>query len=338
MPHRDHDRTTASAETSPARRPLVPRLLRPALVLPAAVLAVAGTCVTALTTYGHHHPVPAHPASAAPHVVVALERLARVAGVSDTHGRGAGVPVGEDQFVYTRSVIRSNTGAFGGRPRLNARRTRETWETQGTRPVLRTGTLRESGKGAALPGLLPVVGGVPIGPGVFHPTYRWLGSLPTEPGALLMALGKQMPGSFQDEPKEQALFDAIGAVVGQWMPPSRTAAFHRAMAGIPGVRVVPDVVDAAGRHGVGVTRTEPGDPTRTEYVFDPRTGAYLGSNAYFATYDGPDILFGSEAIVQHAVVDHDGESPRTHPSDTVQARRSAGRTAAAAPFPAGQYT
>ncbi|MEU6415114.1 CU044_5270 family protein [Microbispora sp. NPDC046933] len=56
--------------------------------------------------------------------------------------------------------------------------------------------------------------------------------------------------------------------------PSLTAALFRIAARIDGITMVPDAVDAAGRHGIGVTIEE--DYTRTELIFDKSTYRYLG--------------------------------------------------------------
>ncbi|MFG1823845.1 CU044_5270 family protein [Microbispora bryophytorum] len=56
--------------------------------------------------------------------------------------------------------------------------------------------------------------------------------------------------------------------------PSLTAALFRIAAEVDGITMVPDAVDAAGRHGIGVTLEE--DYTRTELIFDKSTYHYLG--------------------------------------------------------------
>ncbi|WP_170843212.1 hypothetical protein [Streptomyces oceani] len=48
------------------------------------------------------------------------------------------------------------------------------------------------------------------------------------------------------------------------------------------MRKVPDVVDAAGRHGVGITLKDTAYATRDVWIFDPDSFAYLGSRGYLA--------------------------------------------------------
>ena len=67
-------------------------------------------------------------------------------------------------------------------------------------------------------------------------------------------------------------------------PPRLVAALYRAAAFIPGVRIVPNTVDAAGRPGIGVTlssRPGPGRPrptraTRIDWIFDRQSYRFLG--------------------------------------------------------------
>ncbi|MFJ1745457.1 hypothetical protein ACIOJD_04340 [Streptomyces sp. NPDC088116] len=69
------------------------------------------------------------------------------------------------------------------------------------------------------------------------------------------------------------------------MPPARSAALYRAAAKIPGVVVIPDAVDAAGRHGVAVARANEGE--RQELIFDKETKQFLGGRIV-AVEDLPD--------------------------------------------------
>ena len=86
------------------------------------------------------------------------------------------------------------------------------------------------------------------------------------------------------------------------MPPRVSAALFRAAALIPGVTVVPNAVDVAGRPGVAVAMAD-----RTggeEWVFSKDTFKFLGEL---------DIahgkVVGGSAILQRAFVDHVGQLP-----------------------------
>ncbi|MEV5173665.1 hypothetical protein AB0L10_21835 [Streptomyces flaveolus] len=76
--------------------------------------------------------------------------------------------------------------------------------------------------------------------------------------------------------------------------------------------VVPDAVDAAGRHGVAIARKDPDNPTRDEWIFDRRTHEFLGERSV-ATEDYPGVKKGQvtsdTAVLRRAVVDRAGQRP-----------------------------
>ncbi|MEU8175368.1 CU044_5270 family protein [Microbispora hainanensis] len=76
-------------------------------------------------------------------------------------------------------------------------------------------------------------------------------------------------------PEHLRFWGAVGNLVRDSVfRPALTAALFRIAAGIDGITIVPDIVDAAGRHGIGVTMEE--DYARTELIFDKSTYRYLG--------------------------------------------------------------
>ncbi|GAA3298451.1 hypothetical protein GCM10020295_33980 [Streptomyces cinereospinus] len=86
--------------------------------------------------------------------------------------------------------------------------------------------------------------------------YRHLQTLPTDPYAMYAWLSSVSSGGSS---KEDATFVLVGDLAREsLMPPAQAAALYRAAARIPGVFVVEDAVDAAGRHGVAVARIEGG--------------------------------------------------------------------------------
>ncbi|MEU0028502.1 CU044_5270 family protein [Streptomyces sp. NPDC006335] len=294
----DHD--TASA-------PRRSRFLRPAVLLPLASAALAGALLVTLSVDGRS-PADGTTASAtAPGASVTLNRIATAAMASDT------IRVRDDQFVYVRRLDRSNTGTFGGPVRLGALHTEESWTSQDPGPLRVTGWLRSSGKDAIMPDrLLPIESTDPVPAGVFHPTYRWLASLPTDPDALLRRLYKEAR-PVEGESRDQAVFSLIGDLIsGTVMPPANAAAFYRAAARLPGVREIPDAVDAAGRHGIAITLDDTGFATRHEWIFDKETLALLGSRFYITDPDRgitTEALAGTSAVMETAVVDTKGEVP-----------------------------
>lgn len=277
------------------------RFARPAVFIPLVSAALAGVLVTTLTTGGHT------PATETPSASVTLHRIATAAMTSDA------IRVRDDQFVYVRTLDRSNKGSFSGPVELGALHTEERWTAQDPGPLRITGWLRASGKDAIMPGrLIPIESSDPVPVGVAHPTYRWLASLPTDPDALLARLYKEAR-PVEGESRDQAVFSLIGDLIGGTvMPPATMAAFYRAAARLPGVREIPDAVDAAGRHGIAITLDDTGFATREEWIFDKKTLALLGSRFYLTDPDRgitTEALAGTSAVMETAVVDSKGETP-----------------------------
>ncbi|MFG2027007.1 CU044_5270 family protein [Streptomyces sp. NPDC048825] len=303
MEHIDHDRTPSTQARPTPRR----RLARGVVLLPLASMALAGALIITLST-SDDTSAPVTRAAGANSASATLNRIAVAAMATDA------TPVKDGQFVYVESLIRSNEGTFDGPVRLSALHKWETWTSQDPGPVTRTGWLRESGKGAVMSGqLLPIENPDPVQAGIEHPTYKWLASLPTDPEALLDMLYAQTRVN-EGESKEQAVFSEIGGLVSNAiMPPANASAFYKAAAKIPGVREIPDAVDAAGRHGIAITREDASSATRDEWIFDKDTLAFLGSRSYITKDEvkgiTSDTLSGTSAIMKRTVVDRQGEAP-----------------------------
>ncbi|MFF4398244.1 CU044_5270 family protein [Streptomyces sp. NPDC001480] len=287
------------------------KLLRPAVLLPAASMALAGALVVTLSGGGGSTPkdgsVAAGPAGAHG-ASVTLGRIAAAAMETDTS------PVQDGQLVYVKTLLRANKGTFEGPVKLGALHTSEEWTVQKPGPVKTAGWLKETGRDAVMPGeTIPIEeGGAPVPAGWNRPTYKWLASLPTDPDALLRLVYSKTKAD-ETESHDQAAFDKIGDLLsGTVMPAANTAAFYEAAAKIPGVTELPDVTDAAGRHGLGITREDPRSVIRDVWIFDKHSLAYLGARSYI-TKDRkkeprPTTLFGVTAVMERAVVDHrDGE-------------------------------
>ncbi|MDX3236053.1 CU044_5270 family protein [Streptomyces sp. ME03-5709C] len=304
----DHD-DSHSAGRSPApsrRRP--PRL---ALALPAMALALVGALVVTASG-GDHGSAPSGTTASSParanSATVTLDRIAAAAMKTDV------TRVREDQFVYVRRLARENKGTFNGPVVLGAAHREESWTAQKPGPSTSTGWLRSSGKDAVMPGqLLPSTFPTPVRPGLWYPTYAWLASLPADGDALLELLYAQTAvdrGESQDEAVFRTIGDLLGSVI---MPPATASALYKAVAKVPGVTWIPDAVDAAGRHGIGITHRDGGSATRSVLVFDKDTLAYIGSQAYFinggAKGSAGDVLYGIDAVVERGVVDRPGEVP-----------------------------
>jgi hypothetical protein len=116
--------------------------------------------------------------------------------------------------------------------------------------------------------------GPPMIQGVSYPD---LPSLPTDPDRLLKALYDYQRKHYGVGGAESwpATFRMIAEMLGNLLvPPDLQAALFQAMARIPGVTVVQDTVDAAGRRGMALALVD--DQVRFEVILEKGTYRYLG--------------------------------------------------------------
>lgn len=141
------------------------------------------------------------------------------------------------------------------------------------------------------------------------PTPDFMAGLPRDPEALRdRLLADQWRGENEAWGALSAVSDAIhtGRV-----PADLSAAFFRALALVPGVEVVPGVVDLAGRTGVAISAG--GSGATEQLIFDRDTGAYLGMRTLLDEADPAHdleagVVFGTETM-ETAVVDRLGQVP-----------------------------
>ncbi|MFE0424381.1 CU044_5270 family protein [Streptomyces sp. NPDC058953] len=262
------------------------RWTRPALTAAVAVVAAVVT-LTVLPADG------ASPRAASPEAAALLEGAALA-----TKSQRLPDGIRDDQFVYIRSKVGWMAYTDGGGSGeasvvVDPVRKREVWlSIDGTRP----GLLREPGG----PGTLV------LDPSTPHPNntdYRNLQTLPTDPDEMFRWLRKNADG---DKPVDQQTFTLVGDLIGEsLLPPDVAAALFRAAAKIPGVELVEDSVDAAGRKGVAVARED--DGIREELIFDLATKTYLGEREVAVKDLGPGLeegtVVGRSAILERTVVD-----------------------------------
>ncbi len=235
------------------------------------------------------------------------------------------VPARPDQYVFIESVenYRGETFDCDGKADQShctaqrdpaSRRLRQVWL-----PVdgAHDGLLRdrpEQGSAAwnetPLPACQPDTSGVSRSPGtqsanqpvaVCGASGAYLVDAPTDPTAMTEYLRKKA-----SQPAGEAeLFTAAGDLIREtYVPPASLAALFRAVAAIPGITVVQDAVDAAGRHGISVGID--GHGYRNELIFDRTTFAYLGSRAVALQDSGAvkkGTVDGQSAQLRIAIVD-----------------------------------
>jgi hypothetical protein len=114
-----------------------------------------------------------------------------------------------------------------------------------------------------------------FGPGGL--SYEDLARLPTDPVALVAVIRERAART--QVPIDDEMFVVIGDLLRQQgAPPAVRAALYKIAAGIPGVELIGDARDHAGRQGVAVAKTSTytGLRQRNVLIFDPRTSALLG--------------------------------------------------------------
>ncbi|MGW1108474.1 CU044_5270 family protein [Streptomyces sp. NPDC002540] len=304
----------------------------------AAIPLAAGAMALALATGGvlGQHPA-AEPGSAmtsgpsergtnATPAAVLLDRIATVAASKSTPA------VRNDQYVYIVSkVAYSSQDAKDPVMRLDKPHLRQIWiSVDGTRPGLlrengqdtelgtghegdvvsegdgRTTVRRANGTDSERPVTVPDKG-TPT-PSLNSPTYRYLESLPTDPDALLKKVYDETKGAGPGP--DQEAFVTIGDLLREQLaPPKVSAALYKAAAKIPGVTVVNDAVDAAGRRGVAVARVHDGE--RTEWLFDKHSLEFLGERSVMIK-DTPWAKAGqitaTTAVLSRSVTDKPGQT------------------------------
>ncbi|WP_328877588.1 CU044_5270 family protein [Streptomyces sp. NBC_00299] len=288
-----HEQTSAT-DTSPAAS--AHRSLRRRLTLVAAPLALAvavGLGVTAVDSADDDKSgTPAAGTTAGFHgsATQLLDQIALAAA-----NRPAAT-VGDDQYIYTKSQgsaaelgVEFNDPAELAKRKGTSRSEQykgavrsEQWDSvDGKRSGLR--------KGVAVADPSKEMTMAMYGTGYL--TFRQLQALPTDPDALLNKLygDTRMPPNRR---LEITLANIRGIIDNATLLPDLSAALYRAVAKLPGARVVDHVRDAAGREGVGLTFE--GAPGST-WVFDSSSLVYLGTTKI--------------ALLDIGVADKKGEPP-----------------------------
>jgi hypothetical protein len=109
--------------------------------------------------------------------------------------------------------------------------------------------------------------------------YPSLAALPTDPDALLRWVYAQDGAKPGSQGSYESAFGTLGVILRENLLPPRTeAAIFRAMKKIPGVTLVDNAADAAGRRAIALGRTTEGW-LHEEVLLDPKSYAYLGERA-----------------------------------------------------------
>ncbi|MCX4572671.1 CU044_5270 family protein [Streptomyces sp. NBC_01571] len=303
--------TGAQTQPSPAAKRGMPRWSL--IAAPAAALAVAAAVAVSVTGSGTgptddsvamSSVITVQPASA--HGATAF-----LSQVADAAGKQKTPTVGAHQFIYVKSKVgfthQVKQRTIGGPAKLDAVHQRQVWLAA---DPSKNGLIHEGGQNTTIhnsgPGIVnPHAAAQPPRPG----TVPQIASLSTNPDTLLKQIYTATRG--QAPGKDAAAFNWVGDTVSESIVPGNVAsAIWRAAAKIPGVVLVKDATDAAGRHGEAIAHVSNGE--RTEYIFDRNTHLFLGERSYLVK-DTPEgkagMLTGTSAILSRAVVNKIGDLP-----------------------------
>jgi len=275
----------------------VNRWLRPAIAAAAVATAAAVTVVLLPSSDGST--VSAPPSRA---TVALLEDIALAAEHDDALGT-----IRDDQWVYVDSKVSYSQSAEGVKTKIPPLHRFESWESvDGTR----AGLYRETGRGQWTGEAAPKPG--ELGYEV-STNYRHLSTLPTDADEMYDWLRETAP-KYSGQETDQAMFVRAGDLIRNTIvPPEVNAALFRAVARIPGVTVIDNAVDAAGRSGIAIARKDPDNPSRDEWIFDKKTHEFLGEREVATSDWSGGVKKGdvtsNTAILDRAVVDKAGQRP-----------------------------
>ncbi|MET7312306.1 CU044_5270 family protein [Streptomyces sp. NPDC005571] len=236
-----------------------------------------------------------------------VERIAAAASASKTPEPGPG------QYIYIKSKVSyllvSHTDAYKSKNWVQPLHIREVWNS----PDGKQGWLDE-------PGYQPK-GGITLNSDVERtlggPSYDYLKTLPTDPDALLKKIYKETKG--QGNSPDQQAFTTVGDLLKEQLAPANlNAALYRAAGKIPGVVLVDHAKDAAGRDGISLAHVDQQSGDRTEWIFDPKTYAYLGSRGVQVKQVDdikPGTVLERTAVLERAVVDAQKQRPGAQGAD-----------------------
>ncbi|MGW7237441.1 CU044_5270 family protein [Streptomyces sp. NPDC054804] len=309
----------------PADRPRTRRLRlpRPAIALPALAAALAGVVVAGVAASGGGDGVKDEGVATGPALTTTvgaatskgvpqlLDRIA-LAAADTSHP-----DVKPGQYVYIESksadtfLKSTDDGTTLAGHELH---TRQVWKSaDGTKGWLIDPAVNDGSEGETLS--LPDEQGNTPKASLNAPSYDYLARLTTDPDALLAKIYQETKG--QGNSPDQEAFTTIGDLLGESYPPAKLyPALFKAAAKIPGVVVVDDAVDAAGRHGVAVARLDETSGEREEWIFDRKSDVFLGERSVQVKRNsGADALIKpgtvtfTNAVMVRAVVDGIRQTP-----------------------------
>jgi hypothetical protein len=110
-----------------------------------------------------------------------------------------------------------------------------------------------------------------------QPTPAFLAGLPRDPAALYARLRADTKGHGRD-PDAEVLVYATDALRTGLVPADVRAALYRAVAHLPGLKIVDHQANLDGRQGVALGMSDGGGGTQ-QIIFDPATGQFIGERS-----------------------------------------------------------
>ncbi|MEU9189622.1 CU044_5270 family protein [Streptomyces sp. NPDC048484] len=318
--NQQEERMAASAAPAKARRF---RLPRPAITLPAMAAAVAAAVVAGVVTSGgggaEDGGLATGPALTTDLGTVTTSGVPKLLDqISLAAAEGEHPTVKPGQYIYVESKTADTfLKTVDDKTSLASHELhrRQIWNSpDGAKGWLIDPAVNDSSEGETLS--LPDEQGNALEEGLNHPSYDYLANLTTDPDKLLDTIYKETKG--QGNSPDQQAFSTIGDLLGESYPPAELySALFRTAAKIPGVVVVDDVVDAAGRHGVAVARLDEASGQREEWIFDKKSHVFLGERTVQVrqlkgkeeALIKPGTVMFTSAILNRAVVDGMKQTP-----------------------------
>ncbi|MFI7470200.1 CU044_5270 family protein [Nonomuraea sp. NPDC049646] len=287
---------------APAPRPgrswrSAPPIRRVALVGAMAVLLTGGIIVTQTSLGGSDPRTPGHLLAAPPADAKALLTLAARAAAD----RPDTVPV-RGQYVHTKTLVQRSLHTKGESGETQYTRvlvSEERWEAADVGKPWLSRSQSLSGTGPAPRrywdhGVEDIVYEPGTCPG--RPAYARLGAWPTDPGQVR---AKIVTDTGEDPLR---IWHALQSLVRESVVrPGLGAALYQVAAGLDGIVLVGDAVDAAGRPGLAAAMDE-GDGTRSELIFDRTTYRYLGERTVSTRDRKVKVSSGVEYIEKKGTV------------------------------------
>jgi hypothetical protein len=286
----------AATETAPTRVRLPGMGWRVAIAGCLGIALAAGLMVAQTTQTGGRTPL-VPPADAAAAV------LNRAAQAAAAHPDAAPRP---DQFVYYEDVWR--TGPPDGHGPWKLHRFKHWMSVGGNQNGV---DIEAGGDTGADPYFQPTWSSIAGG-------YPWMATLPTNPDRLIDYWRHADPGQRQPDDLSVA-WELHSLLMEPLLPPGLRPAVYRALARLPGISVVPDAVDAVGRHGIGLVFTERSrgfGSGQSIAILDPKTYDILGKRERFSLTPYPGTGTNWTAVENVRIVD-------TAPPEPVQAKSPA---------------